>query len=416
MSVIEWLTSKILPEAVKAGSFGIDVRSFISFEVSDQRAIDQMCSDVIFGDVVLETTKNKQLKIKVVIKTRRRSLDTLLETSKMFHNEVLFYTKILPLFKKYDRDNFLSTNICEYVYGRATNDHKLAEDVIILKHLAQKCFKLSEDRLYLDQRHVELALDRIGRYHGISLLCQASDPQAFDEVASEIQYIPFSEDVGKEFGVSAFLRGLEPLKADEKYRDRLAGLIANCEGGLQLMARYTTDHSGPLSVIAHGDLTRNNMMFKYGPDGEPIEVAFFDFGTINYCSPAIDVSTLLSCNVSAEMRRDHWDHFLQTYHGAVTCLMAGHPRTPSFETVVLDLRRNGVYGYHQCALFAPTMFNLIEGTLDLTPPEWEHLDEAQLKKEMLARTANFKDLAAHPKAVQLMAGVARHMLDKEYIF
>nr|XP_018913890.1 PREDICTED: uncharacterized protein LOC109041856 isoform X2 [Bemisia tabaci]XP_018913891.1 PREDICTED: uncharacterized protein LOC109041856 isoform X2 [Bemisia tabaci] len=394
MSVLEWLTSKILPEAVKTGSLGSNGTKFVSFEVSDEKGIDHVLSDVIFGDIVLESAESRRFNVPVVVKTRRHSMDQYMDGSSLFHNEVLFYTEILPLLRKYDRDNLLSASFCEFVYGQATNDQKSTEDVIILKHLGQKDFRLSEDRLYPDRKHVELVLDRIGKFHALSLLCQADDPRAFEDIASKVKNIVYTDECDKQFWATAFLRGVEALEVEPEYQDRLTDLIGHCKGGRDQMEKYSSDRSGPLTVIAHGDFTRNNMMFKYGPDGAPIEVAFFDFGTIKYCSPAIDTSSFLFCNVSTEMRRDHWEHFIRTYHDAVLQMMAKRPHAPSFETVNQDLRRSGISGYHQCSLYVPMMVHKIKGI----PQPYE------------------ANSTVHVEAIKHMQEVIKHMLDRDYIF
>lgn len=81
MSVLEWLTSKILPEAVKTGSLGSNGMKFVSFEVSDEKGIDHVLSDVIFGDIVLESAESRRfINVPVVVKTRRYTSKRLLNS------------------------------------------------------------------------------------------------------------------------------------------------------------------------------------------------------------------------------------------------------------------------------------------------------------------------------------------------
>ena len=111
----------------------------------------------------------------------------------MFHNEVLFYTKVLPLLRRCDTCDVLSTSFPELVYGKAVG--KPEEDIVVLKDLRQKGFQPCVDPERLDERHIELVLDRLGKFHALSFVCKQEDPMGFERVTSQMRELVYAEAV-----------------------------------------------------------------------------------------------------------------------------------------------------------------------------------------------------------------------------
>nr|XP_018915480.1 PREDICTED: uncharacterized protein LOC109042950 isoform X1 [Bemisia tabaci]XP_018915481.1 PREDICTED: uncharacterized protein LOC109042950 isoform X1 [Bemisia tabaci] len=231
MDLHERLNAFIFPEAVSSGCFGDDVQKYVGFKTHERKGIINFCSQIIFGEVTLERQAGGCFSQSVVIKTQNRqpSADLLA----MFHNEVLFYTKIVPLFQKYDKERFLSTSLPKFVYGKATDGLKPDEDIIIFKDLAQDGFKPSENPYFLNEKHIELVLDRLGKYHALSFMCKFDDPIGFKEISTQILKLSsFPLDFAfptKEAFRHCMLRGVEPLEGDPKHRAGLAKLCANID-------------------------------------------------------------------------------------------------------------------------------------------------------------------------------------------
>lgn len=70
----------------------------------------------------------------------------------------------------------------------------------------------------------------------------------------------------------------------------------------------------PIAIICHGDYLRNNIAFRYDDDGNAIEAMMFDFQTLCYSSPMIDLCTFITNSTGWEVRDKHfWDIFA-AYH------------------------------------------------------------------------------------------------------
>nr|XP_018899338.1 PREDICTED: uncharacterized protein LOC109031935 isoform X1 [Bemisia tabaci] len=421
MDLEKRLNTFIFPEAVDAGCFGDDVEKFVSFEIKRHPGKHQFCSDATFGDITLQKTTGLHFNLPVFVKTRNRSeFPPRAEADAMFHNEIFFYTKIVPILRRYDEFNILSTSFPEFVCGKKTSGQNPEDDVIVLKDLRQRGFRSCGQR-HFDENHLSLVLDRLGKFHGLSLLWQMDNPTLFQEVTARIKLISeakFWAALGgiqsKEVFRQCMFRGVDPLREEPKYRNQLTDLCASFEDADERMDALA-DASGPLTVLAHGDFHASNVMFKYGAHGKPIEVAFFDFGTIKLCSPAIDLCHFLLVSVSPQMKQDRWGELLYQYYGALSHQIGDDLWKPSFETFDLDLRRKGVHAYYVIAAILPAVMSINEGTEIPRPPKSVKRDQTALNEEMEAYMRNMKELGG-TFVTDLLAEIVRHMIDKKFIF
>jgi len=109
--------------------------------------------------------------------------------------------------------------------------------------------------------------------------------------------------------------------------------------------KYRLEHGGqhvvdliepkePLAVLCHGDFRRNNVFFR-NDSGKPCDSVLFDFQTVTYSSPTIELSLFMYLNTSSEIRNQHWDNLFGEYHATLTRTLAGILRC-SVEELLLD--------------------------------------------------------------------------------
>lgn len=70
----------------------------------------------------------------------------------------------------------------------------------------------------------------------------------------------------------------------------------------------------PIAIICHGDYLRNNIAFRYDDDGKAIEAMMFDFQTISYSSPMMDLCTFIANSTGWEVRNKHFWAIFAAYH------------------------------------------------------------------------------------------------------
>lgn len=67
------------------------------------------------------------------------------------------------------------------------------------------------------------------------------------------------------------------------------------------------------AVFTHGDCWANNLLFKYGSGGAPVEARLVDLAGIRYSSPALDILHFLNTSVLRDVRVEHLDALLLQY-------------------------------------------------------------------------------------------------------
>jgi hypothetical protein len=118
----------------------------------------------------------------------------------------------------------------------------------------------------------------------------------------------------------------------------------------------------PLAVLCHGDFCRNNILFRCD-SGKPCDAVRFDFQTVKYASPAIDLSLFMYLNTSSELRNQHWDDLFGEYHATLTRTLArilgcsAEELLPDYglDEFRKDFVAHGFYGYMNCSCFLGQM-------------------------------------------------------------
>lgn len=78
------------------------------------------------------------------------------------------------------------------------------------------------------------------------------------------------------------------------------------------MYKCVRDTSADWTVICHGDLWINNLMFRYNR-GECDGVKFIDLQTLRYTSPVIDILHFLYTSTERSVRDAHMDNMIDDY-------------------------------------------------------------------------------------------------------
>lgn len=70
----------------------------------------------------------------------------------------------------------------------------------------------------------------------------------------------------------------------------------------------------PIAIICHCDYLRNNIAFRYDDNGKAIEAMMFDFQTMCYASPMIDLCTFMANSTGYKLRNKHFHTIFAAYH------------------------------------------------------------------------------------------------------
>lgn len=154
-----------LSTIVAEGTFGKNV-NFVSFE-TDKNLVgkDQFASTVLFGTVTTSDGLVRSVLIK--LKLRDRVKREVFKNDLQFHNEIMMYERIIPFMLSCrstttnDPDNHLS--LARYFYGCNKCGEHADRDLIMLENVSPLGFRLSEERLFLDYKHLQKAIQTLAK-------------------------------------------------------------------------------------------------------------------------------------------------------------------------------------------------------------------------------------------------------------
>ncbi|XP_050427825.1 uncharacterized protein LOC126837893 [Adelges cooleyi] len=406
---VHFLKTKLFPRAAAEGAFGVNVE-YEDFDVdANSVAADHFASDILFGTVTTKTGDRHAVVIK--FKNSNAQLSAMMNMHQKFYNEYVFYAKLLPELARASGAVPLSALFPRFVYSNVTFDGNSGANgdvneyqVIVVQNMTPTGYRLSDERLFLDKHHVELALRKLGAFHGYSYAAKASETgrQKFLDLVGLLAETEWFE--GYWYKSPRFLagtghRGLSAhVLNSETPSERLDGMRSLLDGNSETMAELLRPVE-PNAVLCHGDFCRNNLLYKYDETGRPVDVLLFDTAQARYASPAVDLSFFLYLNTTEEDRRLHWDSYIAAY---VAGMAKAFPGMAAID-VHQEMRPRALYGYAHCSFFLPAMVHP-------TPPDVEKLttctDDERI--ELINESGG-------PKADHLLASIVGHMIERQYV-
>lgn len=163
----------------------------------------------------------------------------------------------------------------------------------------------------------------------------------------------------------------------------------------RLLAKSAADYAATLngfSVLNHGHVWSNNLLFKYR-DNEPVDALLIDFKHAFIGSPVVDLMFFLTTSVAYDVTRNYKDELLYTYHTKLSDTLAalqfdGH--VPSLLELHLDFLKRGIFELMLTLTVAPYLRSvdcLVEPKLVQPFLNRQDLDLTAIAKRVLATHA-----------------------------
>ncbi|XP_046745949.1 uncharacterized protein LOC124411107 [Diprion similis] len=247
-----------------------------------------------------------------------------LQVKHLFSREHEFYSEIVPVFKKFLQAHHKTLENVPKCYFSTNIEYK---EAICMEDLQSEGFEMRDRIKQLDFAHAALTLRALGRFHAVSFALRDQKPEVFARKISHIKEAVFRPEVVEH---ESLLERCEILgkmvtmalaDEDPRYTKRFAEFRKNVTKDFAWP--FEGSNAEPYTVLNHGDLWTNNLLFKYDKDhGEPQEVYFLDFQIVRYASPASDISYLLFCSCNQELRNRHFDELIKIYHESLSAYLS----------------------------------------------------------------------------------------------
>ncbi|KAF6205196.1 hypothetical protein GE061_019363 [Apolygus lucorum] len=310
---------------------------------SDEGKGAQYMAAISFLKVELSTEDGSIKEVPIVVKTQPTDVDAEFVATQ-FAVEACTYGKILPALGVEELGI-----LPKCYYALATSGKNPAEDIIILEDLRSTGFKISKET-FLDYETILFTLRKLGKFHGLSYRMKKSSMKTLKELIDELppRIVNDCEHLfkgGLLRGFRPFIESNPPNKIAKKAYEKMSQKTM-----LEMWYKISNPEE-PFAVVAHGDFNNNNILFSFTDDGKAKAVKFFDYGTLHYLDPTVDISFFLYMNSSPECREKHWDDFFKAYWDGVTSVESDPGF--GFDEFMKNFAKKAVYGLLPCSFFLP---------------------------------------------------------------
>ncbi|XP_058987615.1 uncharacterized protein LOC101894657 isoform X2 [Musca domestica] len=273
----------------------------------------------------------------VIIKRQIPSLSRrqLYRCDEAFCNEIMAYNHVIPLLDRYMSESVFPK--CFYA------GHDDVGEIIVLEDLKEIGYRMQNRLTGLDLNFCELVMKQLAKFHAASIAAQRLDNAMFRDKCKqvcEIVYCKEAEEFYKnilETSIQESLNSLrssnvdgcltEPIRLIEKLQYKLFAKI-QC---------YITNPPDHMSVMCHGDLWMNNIMFTTTSSSRdssnksitddadcqqngakaanrvPSDVKFFDLQAMRFASPVFDILHFIYTSTKRDLRDLYTTHLLEIY-------------------------------------------------------------------------------------------------------
>ncbi|XP_032668296.1 uncharacterized protein LOC116842701 isoform X2 [Odontomachus brunneus] len=237
-----------------------------------------------------------------------------LQTYGTFKKEVALYTTVFPKML----DGLDKRCIPECFLG-------IENDVIVLEDMAYSGYTMTDKSTPFDFEHCVILMKTLAKFHAKSFIFERQYKKTLHDKFSHCMHEtlwPRADGKAKAM-IDAGVKGIFSII------DLLPGLSNNqCANLKERVVKLCADHTDKLSpstkhknVLCHGDLWANNILFKYGDDGRPIECCFIDFQFARYNPPAHDILCFLQFTTIRKLRDEHSETLFKIYYDSMASIL-----------------------------------------------------------------------------------------------
>ncbi|XP_002028025.2 uncharacterized protein LOC6602998 isoform X1 [Drosophila persimilis] len=256
--------------------------------------------------------------VTVIVKRQIPSLSRrqLYRCEEAFSNEINAYRHLVPLLRRYSQQPLFP--LCHI--AESHDQSETGEPIIVLQDLKALGYRMKDRLDGLELEHCLLVMKKLAQMHAASLAAQQLESALFAAQVEHMSEIVYCEDAAEFYStildtsVQQALDSLSSSNADGSLTTPIS-LIEGLRPKLfeQLQRNINAAAESPFSVVCHGDLWVNNIMFRSEPD----EVIFFDLQAMRRTSPVFDILHFIYTSTRRRLRDDHTDTLLAAYAEAV---------------------------------------------------------------------------------------------------
>ncbi|XP_067639106.1 uncharacterized protein [Eurosta solidaginis] len=269
-----------------------------------------------------------------------------LDGLRVFSKEKATFEEILPRLSVFLKPG-------ERFSGRIYHSIKRPLNVLAFEDLNVSGYRNASRELGLDEAHSRLVMKRIAQFHAISM--HLSKRLTRDSSIMKLYtYGLISTKSVKPDGflfnyfagsAAALLKIVSNWPEYSTISKKLSRYIGNLGNNLERSNASRPDDL--FSVLNHGDLWVNNILFKYDDKGQVQDCTFIDYQMTVWGSSGLDLNYFLYSSVQLDVLKSKREELLREYYSNFRAKLAELHYTPlpTFQQVLDEFHRRAGYGF-----------------------------------------------------------------------
>ncbi|RZC33919.1 EcKinase, DUF1679, and/or APH domain containing protein, partial [Asbolus verrucosus] len=306
-----------------------------------------------FMITIRDTTDDKQLDIALKAAFKDDKIREMVPIRLSFENEVYFYSKVYPLFKRLERDHGVSEDV-EFIPKCLKVSMEEKSEMLALENLKVSKFEIFDKMCFLDHEHIGFIFKTYGRFHAYSYALYDQQPEEYENLVGRFYnvYAKFISDKNGFF--KKYLR--ESVNVIKQYLipgedDEIINKFQKYENdGINRILHEIVTEECDYSSILHGDCWSNNMMFKYEKTegGKKLtDMRLLDWQLIKVGSPVCDLSYCLYSGTSKDIFNNlnhYWEIYYESFSSFLKKLGSVPEKLFPFETFKEQWKKYAKFG------------------------------------------------------------------------
>lgn len=257
---------------------------------------------------------------------------------------------------------------------------------IVFEDLNEGQYVLASRQKGLDFDHSKLMLEKLGQFHGVSMVMLKKDPQITRHFKTGMLSVDLLTDpqsyLKKEGHLLTTLASI--VSQWEGYENISKKIMRYSKNLLKNLINANKPRPGEIRVLNHGDLWVNNFMFQY-ENGVPKDVAFVDFQCSFFGSPGCDINFFLNSSVQLDTLEYRRNELIESYYESLkeTLLDLRYENVPTFKDIQKELLYREPYGFYSAYSFLPTIAMDKKDSADNTIENMRNDEFAKKKMEII---------------------------------
>lgn len=319
----------------------------------------------------------------------------------LFEREVLVYNEIFPIFEKFqhehwidrsDKDGFWTFPKCYY----ANFDHNCpSKSIIIMEDLTIMDFIVKDKFIPSDFNHTAKLFEELAKLHGLSLAINYKNPKALEKFRQLRNPMCFTMQTELMKDIAPRNLSLITKLFQDENEQKIVEKLLPYKNDLwnQIAERLDEAAQQSFSVICHGDVWINNILYNYSDANKDIinEMKLVDWQITHYGSLGSELAYYLFTCVNYEVRQNRHEELIELYYSSMRQFLNKFSldiqKVIPFEMLKDQLKTFGLYAFGMANFAIPLLCKY--------PEQLYENENADLTNEEKKCVENYNNVMRH---------------------